>query len=67
MNMSVLRATDEERISPSEYLILEPWFAPKEIIDFISYTPRLSHLYCSNIVESDDEIKQFSSFKFDNI
>ena len=67
MNMSVPRATDEERISSIEYLILEPWFTPNEIIDFISYTSRLSHLYCSNIVESDDEIKQFSSFKFDNI
>ena len=55
MNMNIPRATDGQ-ISPIEYLVLEPWFTLNEIVDFLSYTPRLSHLYCSNIVEPDDRM-----------
>ena len=51
VDITIPIATDEQ-CSPLEYLVLDFCCNLEEMTDLLSYTPQLSHLYCTNIVSS---------------
>ena len=47
-----------ERFSSIEYLVISHGFCLDQVYDLLSYTPRLSHLYCSNIIKSRERMNK---------
>lgn len=57
VNIPVPIATDEE-FSSIEYLVIDHCCSLNALTDLLSYTPRLSHLYCWGIANcGDDDVK----------
>ena len=66
LNITVPIAVGEQ-FSPIESLVICHCCPLDELTDLLSYTPRLSHLYCSNVVQSDNEIKFDVLMKLTNL
>jgi hypothetical protein len=59
-------ATDEQ-ISPIEYLCVYHHCPLNDLIDILSYTPQLSHLYCFYVTESEGDIESNVLMKLINL
>ncbi|UJR21074.1 hypothetical protein I4U23_024174 [Adineta vaga] len=55
LNLNISLATNEQ-LSSIEYLIIYHRLTLNELISLLSYTPRLTHLCCSNVTESENDI-----------
>jgi hypothetical protein len=66
LDISLPTAIDGE-FSSIEYLVIFHPCKFHELINILSYTPRLSRLYCAHVDETDDEIESEMSFKLSNL
>ncbi|CAF1081131.1 unnamed protein product [Rotaria sordida] len=55
-NLNTPIATNEQ-FSSLEYLVISHLVYLNELTHLLSYTPQLSHLYCSNIIQSEELMK----------
>jgi hypothetical protein len=56
-----------DQYSSIEYLIIHHPCTLSTLADILSYTPRLSHLYCYDVIEGDDHIKSNIKMELTNL
>ncbi|CAF2840285.1 unnamed protein product, partial [Rotaria sp. Silwood2] len=59
--------TAQNQFSSIEYLLIYHRCTFNQLINIISYTPRLSHLHCFNIIESNYDMKSELMIKLNNL
>ncbi|CAF1169773.1 unnamed protein product [Rotaria sordida] len=57
----------QDQYSPIEYLLIYHRCTFNQLTNILLHTPRLSHLHCFNIIESDDQIKSKLMIKLNSL
>jgi len=66
LNLNIPIATNEQ-FSSIEYLVIYHRLTLTELTNLLSRTPRLTHLCCFNVIESEDDIKSETLMKLNNL
>jgi hypothetical protein len=62
-----LSIPSDEQFSPLKYFVINHYISLNELTDLLCYTPELTHLYCSTVIQSEDNIKSEVLMKLNNL